>query len=305
MELKVTVDGIERSISGVSNETTCAQVIYALAHATGQKGRYIMIEKFRNKERRLSPVDRPFKLLEKWHENKSNVTFELKKIDEEDANTTFSKQTMNSSCTSVILPPSKLSEMNTVLPQQISKPLDRNRPPPPDYNSVMEQKFASLGRSGSQKTSLVYQNDDISIAEMSLSHNDLLILIEKQRNIIERQRKNLLESELTLPSEADRELFQLQRQYENLQNILTPIRWSDWPKQYQKQLKQSHKLSAAIEATKEAIDKTMSDVEKMHLEEVELQKKLSELSDSSSIPSRANDPLPMNSSNSSPSLKAF
>lgn len=105
MELKVNVDGVERSISGVSNETTCAQIIYALAHAISQKGRFVMIEKFRNKvtvsddfsmllsfivvdiqERRLSPVDKPLELLEKWREHMSNVTFVLKKIDDENDN---------------------------------------------------------------------------------------------------------------------------------------------------------------------------------------------------------------------------
>ncbi|KIH43158.1 hypothetical protein ANCDUO_26842 [Ancylostoma duodenale] len=86
MELKVNVDGVERSISGVSHETTCAQIIYALAHAISQKGRFVMIEKFRNKERRLSPVDKPLELLEKWREHMSNVTFVLKKIDDENDN---------------------------------------------------------------------------------------------------------------------------------------------------------------------------------------------------------------------------
>lgn len=48
MEMKVIVDGIERSVSGITNSTTCAQIIYALAHATGQKGRFVLVEKFRN-----------------------------------------------------------------------------------------------------------------------------------------------------------------------------------------------------------------------------------------------------------------
>ncbi|KHJ78476.1 hypothetical protein OESDEN_21903 [Oesophagostomum dentatum] len=95
---------------------------------------------------------------------------------------------------------------------------------------------------------------------MGLTQNDLLVLIEKQRQTIERQRENLLNTELTLPSEADRELLQLQRQQENLRNILTPMRESNWPQQYQQQLKKSHKLRAAIEATKEAIDKTLRQV---------------------------------------------
>uniref|UniRef100_A0A7I4Z752 Ras-associating domain-containing protein n=1 Tax=Haemonchus contortus TaxID=6289 RepID=A0A7I4Z752_HAECO len=330
MELKVNVDGVERSISGVSNETTCAQIIYALAHAISQKGRFVMIEKYRNRERRLSPVDKPLELLEKWREHMSNVTFVLKKIDDEEDNSSpsdmpaqkvpdfstsappLSFQSVSSSSMPIAMPTAKPS----MIPQNMSTtslptiPLraaatERVRPPPPDYNSVMEQKFASLGRGAhSHPPLLMLPDEDMSIARMGLSQNDLLVLIEKQRQLIERQRENLLNTELTLPTDADREFLQLQRQQENLRNILTPMRESNWPQQYQKQLKQSHKLRAAIEATKEAIDKTMSDIENVRLREQELQKRLTELNDPTSTPQRTAASLPISSSSSSPKLKA-
>ncbi|KAK5984490.1 Ras-associating domain-containing protein [Trichostrongylus colubriformis] len=328
MELKVSVDGVERSISGVSNETTCAQIIYALAHAISQKGRFVMIEKFRNKERRLSPIDKPLELLEKWREHMSNVTFVLKKIDDDDdnsmsSNTTPQKGTEFSfsappltafqSVSSSSMPTAVPSGKSVMIPQNMSStslptiPLrttERARPPPPDYNSVMEQKFASLGRgTNSHPAPAILQDDDMSIARMGLSQNDLMVLIEKQRQLIERQRENLLNTELTLPSDADREFLQLQRQQENLRNILAPMRESNWPQQYQKQLKQSHKLRAAIEATKEAIDKTMSDIESFRLQEQELQKRLTELNDSTSPSQRTATSVPISSS-SSPKLKA-
>ncbi|VDM61337.1 unnamed protein product [Angiostrongylus costaricensis] len=249
MELKVNVDGVERSISGVSNETTCAQIIYALAHATSQKGRFVMIEKFKKKERRLSPVDKPMELLEKFREHRSNVSFVLKKVDEKGECNMFSVSVINGIC------------------REIMGPLKST-----DYNAVMEQKFSSIGRGAIINSTLpAFEDEDNSIARMSLSHNDLRILIEKQRS--------------------------------NLRNILTPIKESDWPQQYQKQLKKSHKLRAAIEATKEAINKTTSDVEKVLCEEVELQKKLSELNESPSTPPRAAATLPISSSTSS-TLKA-
>ncbi|KAJ1369844.1 hypothetical protein KIN20_031424 [Parelaphostrongylus tenuis] len=306
MELKVSVDGVECSVSGVSNDTTCAQIIYALAHATSQKGRFVMIEKFRKKERRLSPIDKPIELLEKWREHRSNVSFVLRKVDEEERTVEFPcspSSTTFQNFSNSFMPSSVSTGVSTTSLLSVSSRLpDRNRPPPPDYNVVMEQKFASIGRSANLNSTL--QDEDNSVAKMSLSQNDLLVLIEKQRLMIERQRENLLNTELTLPSEADRELLQLQRQHENLRNILTPIKDFDWPQQYQKQLKKSHKLRAAIEATKEAINKTMSDVEKMLCEEVELQKKISELNESPSTPPRAAATLPISSSTSSPTLKA-
>ncbi|KIH61323.1 hypothetical protein ANCDUO_08407 [Ancylostoma duodenale] len=201
-------------------------------------------------------------------------------------------------------PPMLPQNMSTAsLPSIALRATNRGRPPPPDYNSVMEQKFALLGRGAQSSLSVaILPDEEISVARMGLTQNDLLVLIEKQRQTIERQRENLLNTELTLPSEADRELLQLQRQQENLRSILGPMRESNWPQQYQKQLKQSHKLRAAIEATKEAIDKTISDISRTRQEEEELQKKLADLEDSFSAPQQAAS-LAMNSSSSS-KLKA-
>ncbi|VDK67544.1 unnamed protein product [Onchocerca ochengi] len=83
MEIKVIVDGIERSVSGITNSTTCAQIIYALAHATGQKGRFVLVEKFRNMERSLAPLDRPLEMLRKWGTHSHCVIFLLKHLDED------------------------------------------------------------------------------------------------------------------------------------------------------------------------------------------------------------------------------
>ena len=42
----------------------------------------------------------------------------------------------------------------------------------------------------------------------------------------------------------------------NLRAILKPLAEQNWPQKYQQEFKRSHALRAAIEATKEAIDKT-------------------------------------------------
>ncbi|XP_010013582.1 PREDICTED: LOW QUALITY PROTEIN: ras association domain-containing protein 8-like, partial [Nestor notabilis] len=51
MELKVWVDGIQRVVCGVSEQTTCQEVVIALARAIGQTGRYVLVQKLREKER--------------------------------------------------------------------------------------------------------------------------------------------------------------------------------------------------------------------------------------------------------------
>ncbi|XP_038621304.1 ras association domain-containing protein 7 [Tachyglossus aculeatus] len=59
MELKVWVDGIQRVVCGVSEQTSCQEVVVALARALGQTGRYVLIQKLRGKERQLLPHECP------------------------------------------------------------------------------------------------------------------------------------------------------------------------------------------------------------------------------------------------------
>lgn len=77
MELKVWVEGIQRIVCGVTENTTCQDVVYALAHATGKTGRFTLIERWRNNERLLAPQERPLKILTKWGEYSNDVQFIL------------------------------------------------------------------------------------------------------------------------------------------------------------------------------------------------------------------------------------
>ena len=79
MELKVWCDGIQRVVCGVSAATTCQDVVFALAHATAQTGRFILIERWRNSERLLAPSEHPLKVLSKWGEYANDVTFVMKR----------------------------------------------------------------------------------------------------------------------------------------------------------------------------------------------------------------------------------
>ncbi|XP_059351083.1 ras association domain-containing protein 8-like isoform X2 [Daphnia carinata] len=79
MELKVWVEGIQRVVCGVCDRTTCQDVVYALAHATGKTGRFTLIERWRNNERLLAPHEHPLKVLMKWGEYSSDVHFILQR----------------------------------------------------------------------------------------------------------------------------------------------------------------------------------------------------------------------------------
>ncbi|XP_069132497.1 uncharacterized protein [Argopecten irradians] len=73
MELKVRVDGILRVVCGVTENSTCQDVVIALAHAMGKTGRFTLIEKWRENERPLLPDECPVKILQKWGEYSTEV----------------------------------------------------------------------------------------------------------------------------------------------------------------------------------------------------------------------------------------
>lgn len=58
MELRVWMDGLERVVCGVSDVTTCRDVIIALARTVSETGRYSLIETYDGHLRRLPASER-------------------------------------------------------------------------------------------------------------------------------------------------------------------------------------------------------------------------------------------------------
>lgn len=79
MELKVWVDGVQRVVCGVTEVTTCQEVVIALAQAIGRTGRYTLIEKWRDTERHLAPHENPIISLNKWGQYASDVQLILRR----------------------------------------------------------------------------------------------------------------------------------------------------------------------------------------------------------------------------------
>uniref|UniRef100_H3CET5 Ras association domain family member 8a n=1 Tax=Tetraodon nigroviridis TaxID=99883 RepID=H3CET5_TETNG len=73
MELKVWVDGVQRVVCGVTEATTCQEVVIALAQAIGRTGRYTLIEKWRDTERHLAPHESPVASLNTWGQYAGDV----------------------------------------------------------------------------------------------------------------------------------------------------------------------------------------------------------------------------------------
>ncbi|XP_068117766.1 ras association domain-containing protein 7 isoform X2 [Hyperolius riggenbachi] len=79
MELKVWVDGVQKVVCGVTEQTSCQDVVIALAQAIGQTGRYVLIQTLRDKERQLLPHEKPLEFLAKSGQYANDVHFILKR----------------------------------------------------------------------------------------------------------------------------------------------------------------------------------------------------------------------------------
>ncbi|XP_028307256.1 ras association domain-containing protein 8 [Gouania willdenowi] len=73
MELKVWVEGVQRVVCGVTEATTCQEVVIALAQAIGRTGRYTLVEKWRDTERHLAPHESPVASLNTWGQYAGDV----------------------------------------------------------------------------------------------------------------------------------------------------------------------------------------------------------------------------------------
>lgn len=79
MELKVWVDGVQRVVCGVSEQTTCQEVVVALAQAIGQTGRFVLVQRLREKERQLLPQECPVGAQATCGQFASDVQFVLRR----------------------------------------------------------------------------------------------------------------------------------------------------------------------------------------------------------------------------------
>ncbi|KAM7002736.1 ras association domain-containing protein 7 isoform 1-T3 [Tautogolabrus adspersus] len=92
MELKVWVDGVVRVVCGLSEETSCQDVVIALAQAIGQTGRYVLIQRLRDTERQLLATEKPLESLAKLGQHGSEVQFFLRRTGPSSSDAPGSKQ---------------------------------------------------------------------------------------------------------------------------------------------------------------------------------------------------------------------
>ncbi|XP_037306606.1 ras association domain-containing protein 8 [Pungitius pungitius] len=92
MELKVWVDGVVRVVCGLSEDTSCQDVVIALAQAIGQTGRYVLIQRLRDTERQLLATEKPLESLAKLGQHGGEVQFFLRRTGPSSSDGPSSKQ---------------------------------------------------------------------------------------------------------------------------------------------------------------------------------------------------------------------
>lgn len=178
VELKVNVDGVQRIVCGVSDATRCQDVIIALAQATGQIGRFNLIEKCHDSERSLKPYENPLRLMSKWGPNSKDSYFLLRKTGTTPGNSR---------------PPSVTKEINDRFRQVVS--------PTESFEDFHQQRQASVRRSqtfsgyrggtaehrGSQK--------DVKNSQNKNKHQELSELVSIQKARLAQQQEDLCQIE--------------------------------------------------------------------------------------------------------------
>lgn len=81
-DLRVWVDGVERVVRGANEETTCENILVAVANATGKLGRFALLEKWRDLERILPREAKPIQCLRMWGDQAREVKFVLKLMED-------------------------------------------------------------------------------------------------------------------------------------------------------------------------------------------------------------------------------
>ncbi|KAL3071884.1 hypothetical protein niasHT_031075 [Heterodera trifolii] len=322
-----TPGGSVQCVSGVTENTTCCQIVFALAHAIRQKGSFALVARTTDtdgtsldREHRFMPDERPYELVQKMH-GTANVAFELLRLDgvreerapsleyEGDVELATSNPSVNSSTTT-------LNEFfnchqKQQPPQQFHHHNVQHRPPPPDYNEVMAERCNSLRRgtgtggaticappssnNGKKRLPcppLTFLNiPNFSLDELyarTFSRPDLEALVEIQENTLTAQKGELVRVELTMLDSDERELVQLRKQHNNLQTVLNSMRNANWTERIGAESATAERLHTAIAAMRTALAEKKRELFEAVQLQITLEKQLTKEVDRAVVASTVN-----------------
>ncbi|KAM3961177.1 ras association domain-containing protein 8 isoform 2-T2 [Aphomia sociella] len=212
MELKVWVEGIQRIVCGVTETTTCQDVVFALAHATGKVGRFTLIERWRNNERLLAPQEYPLKILSKWGEYSNDIQFILRRSDS--GNNQKSLQATG----------------NTRSPLENGEPPPPYRSPPPPSQALRKSPNRMRDNRSAHMSPVNLPDESAERSPEAVSYNsqyrELVSLVNYQREKLSSQQVDLIKYDAEIGywenkgREQDRQVELLQQQISSADNLL-------------------------------------------------------------------------------------
>ncbi|KAF8562386.1 hypothetical protein P879_10087 [Paragonimus westermani] len=81
MDLKVYIEGVLREVCGVTESTTCEEIIIKLAQAANLPGFYTLVAVYRGREDTLSADEKLIEFFRKIRENPTTVQFVLRRLE--------------------------------------------------------------------------------------------------------------------------------------------------------------------------------------------------------------------------------
>ncbi|KAE9552476.1 hypothetical protein FO519_004328 [Halicephalobus sp. NKZ332] len=279
MDLIIVSNGVELNVSGVTEETTCLQIVYALAHATGQKGKFVLVAYLDGHEHRLSQSEKPVEIINQYRD--TPVSFELRHLDQQGT-------ALAGSPSSAASPPFFYSQLNnhnsqtgsfTALPSQplshsgktfslppngFSYGMQKNsRPPPPTYNEVIGQRCNSLSRDYSRVTHILPTSQSFNHIEVPgldtedftrYNRQELEKIIQQQIQFIGQQKSQLLDLDVKLSNSSERELVQLKKQHNNLITVLNSLKNAHWTLRLNQEQEEGERLLRALDEMRTFVD---------------------------------------------------
>uniref|UniRef100_K7G8Q5 Ras association domain-containing protein 7 n=1 Tax=Pelodiscus sinensis TaxID=13735 RepID=K7G8Q5_PELSI len=280
MELKVWVDGIQRIVCGVSDQTTCQEVVIALARAIGQTGRYILIQKLREKERQLLPHECPLESLAKCGQYANDVQFILQRTGPSLAERPSSDNASQAPERTFIRAslPIKARPVSTEVPRsrEPKKSMTFNLGPMGSRAAALLGSARGFpGNSASQQDELVYlehliRRNETELGEEEFWQSELQLEKECERERQEKVRslRGTLEEythkihELTTKTEALEQEIQLEMAGRARRAREAPADLEDMAAKMKRELEAKAKQSAQLESSLASVEKALEEAER-------------------------------------------
>uniref|UniRef100_A0A1I7Z342 Ras-associating domain-containing protein n=1 Tax=Steinernema glaseri TaxID=37863 RepID=A0A1I7Z342_9BILA len=241
-DFKIRVDGIERYVSGVTTQTTCSEIIYALAHSMKKRGKFVLVVRdSTGKEKTLAPNEQPWTV----EARNQQVEFELRDIDE---------------VTAISVMPHENSIKNQA-------DYEGRCGPPPAYHDFIKKRHATLhsphtnGLEGAVNSAFAKDSSEMFIMSLNLSRTELEVLLQSQSDAIREQKQYMASLDNNLRNSEQLELFQLTKQHANLRAVLNSLKSTDWPHEYRKELQRSHNITNQIDQLRNEIQRLREAIE--------------------------------------------